>query len=151
MEELTIDDPELADRMRRVSRHGQAKRYFHTDIGVNGRIDTLQAAILLGKWPNFAKEVEARGRSVLPIVASFKPQALIPLHIWRWAIRAFMPNTPFRWTIGPRCRFTSKIMAFPLPTTTPLCFASNQPYVASTVFAAMAATHQSLRRPASVL
>ena len=56
------DDSELADRMRRVSRHGQAKRYFHTDIGVNGRIDTLQAAILLGKWPNFAKEVEARRR-----------------------------------------------------------------------------------------
>lgn len=56
------DDPELADRMRRVSRHGQARRYFHTDIGVNGRIDTLQAAILLGKWPNFAEEVEARGR-----------------------------------------------------------------------------------------
>jgi UDP-2-acetamido-2-deoxy-ribo-hexuluronate aminotransferase len=56
------DDPELADRMRRVSRHGQTRRYFHTDIGVNGRIDTLQAAILLGKWPNFAQEVEARGR-----------------------------------------------------------------------------------------
>ena len=56
------DNPELADRMRRVSRHGQAKRYFHTDIGVNGRIDTLQAAILLAKWPNFSKEVEARGR-----------------------------------------------------------------------------------------
>jgi UDP-2-acetamido-2-deoxy-ribo-hexuluronate aminotransferase len=56
------DDPELADRMRRVSRHGQARRYFHTDLGVNGRIDTLQAAILLGKWSNFAQEVEARGR-----------------------------------------------------------------------------------------
>lgn len=56
------DDPDLADRMLRVSRHGQAKRYFHTDIGVNGRIDTLQAAILLGKWPNFVKEVEARGQ-----------------------------------------------------------------------------------------
>jgi len=56
------DDPDLADRMRRVSRHGQARRYFHTDIGVNGRIDTLQAAILLGKWPNFSQEVEARGR-----------------------------------------------------------------------------------------
>ena len=35
------DDPELANRIRRVSRHGQARRYFHTDIGVNGRIDTL--------------------------------------------------------------------------------------------------------------
>ena len=45
-----------------MSRHGQAKRYFHTQIGVNGRIDTLQAAILLGKWPNFEKEVEARAR-----------------------------------------------------------------------------------------
>ena len=56
------DDSELADRMRRVSRHGQSRRYFHSDIGVNGRIDTLQAAILLGKWPNFAQEVEARGR-----------------------------------------------------------------------------------------
>ena len=56
------NDPELADCMRRVSRHGQARRYFHTELGVNGRIDTLQAAILLGKWPNFAKEVEARGR-----------------------------------------------------------------------------------------
>ena len=56
------DDPELANRMRRVSRHGQARRYFHTELGVNGRIDTLQASILLGKWPNFAQEVEARGR-----------------------------------------------------------------------------------------
>ena len=55
------DDPELANRMRRVSRHGQARRYFHTELGVNGRIDTLQAAILLGKWPNFAQEVEDRG------------------------------------------------------------------------------------------
>ena len=56
------NNSELADRMRRVSRHGQARRYFHTDIGVNGRIDTLQAAILLGKWPNFPREVEARCR-----------------------------------------------------------------------------------------
>jgi UDP-2-acetamido-2-deoxy-ribo-hexuluronate aminotransferase len=56
------NDAGLADRMRRVSRHGQVKRYFHTEIGVNGRIDTLQAAILLGKWPNFSHEVEVRSR-----------------------------------------------------------------------------------------
>ena len=53
---------DLADRIRRISRHGQQKRYFHTDIGVNGRIDTLQAAILLAKWPNFEQEVDARSR-----------------------------------------------------------------------------------------
>ena len=56
------NDSELADRMRRISRHGQARRYFHTDIGVNARIDTLQAAILLAKWPIFTEEVDARSR-----------------------------------------------------------------------------------------
>ncbi len=56
------DDPELANRIRCVSRHGQTRRYLHTILGVNGRIDTLQAAILLGKWDNFNLEVEARAR-----------------------------------------------------------------------------------------
>lgn len=56
------DDDELADRIRRISRHGQSRRYFHTDLGVNGRIDTLQAAILLAKLELFDAEVEARQR-----------------------------------------------------------------------------------------
>jgi len=55
-------DGDLADRMRRISRHGQSRRYFHTDLGVNGRIDTLQAAILLVKLELFEAEVEARQR-----------------------------------------------------------------------------------------
>lgn len=56
------NDAELADRLRRISRHGQVRRYFHTDVGVNGRIDTLQAAIVLAKLELFEAEVEARGR-----------------------------------------------------------------------------------------
>lgn len=56
------NEAELADRMRRISRHGQSRRYFHTDVGVNGRIDTLQAAIVLAKLELFEAEVEARGR-----------------------------------------------------------------------------------------
>jgi UDP-2-acetamido-2-deoxy-ribo-hexuluronate aminotransferase len=55
-------DADLADRMRRISRHGQSRRYFHTDLGVNGRIDTLQAAILLVKLELFDSEVQARQR-----------------------------------------------------------------------------------------
>jgi UDP-2-acetamido-2-deoxy-ribo-hexuluronate aminotransferase len=53
---------ELAERMRRISRHGQSRRYFHSDLGVNGRIDTMQAAILLAKLELFEAEVEARAR-----------------------------------------------------------------------------------------
>lgn len=56
------NDGELGDRMRRISRHGQSRRYFHSDLGVNGRIDTLQAAILLAKLELFNAEVEARQR-----------------------------------------------------------------------------------------
>jgi len=54
------NDAELAGMMRRISRHGQSRRYFHTEVGVNGRIDTLQAAILLAKLELFYGEVAFR-------------------------------------------------------------------------------------------
>ena len=54
------NDVELAGLMRRISRHGQSRRYFHTEVGVNGRIDTLQAAILLAKLELFDGEVASR-------------------------------------------------------------------------------------------
>jgi UDP-2-acetamido-2-deoxy-ribo-hexuluronate aminotransferase len=56
------NDAELAGLMRRISRHGQSRRYFHTEVGVNGRIDTLQAAILLAKLELFDAEVGSRQR-----------------------------------------------------------------------------------------
>lgn len=55
-------DADLAERMRRISRHGQSRRYFHTDLGINGRIDTIQAAILLAKFELFESEVASRER-----------------------------------------------------------------------------------------
>ena len=54
------NDAEIAGLMRRISRHGQSRRYFHTEVGVNGRIDTLQAAILLAKLELFDGEVASR-------------------------------------------------------------------------------------------
>lgn len=43
------DDPELAKSIRMIARHGQVKRYHHEVIGMNSRLDTIQAAILLVK------------------------------------------------------------------------------------------------------
>jgi UDP-2-acetamido-2-deoxy-ribo-hexuluronate aminotransferase len=40
--------------------HGQNKRYHHQYIGIGGRLDTLQAAILLAKLPNFKQELTDR-------------------------------------------------------------------------------------------
>jgi UDP-2-acetamido-2-deoxy-ribo-hexuluronate aminotransferase len=56
------DDEELATKMRRIRVHGQDRRYHHSILGINGRMDTLQAAVLLAKLEVFAAEVEARNR-----------------------------------------------------------------------------------------
>lgn len=56
------DDHELAFRMRQIRLHGQDRRYHHPILGLNGRMDTLQAAILLSKMSAFPEEVVARER-----------------------------------------------------------------------------------------
>lgn len=43
---LFTRNEELAKRLRMIVNHGQSKRYYHDDIGVNSRLDTLQAAVL---------------------------------------------------------------------------------------------------------
>jgi UDP-2-acetamido-2-deoxy-ribo-hexuluronate aminotransferase len=48
--------------MREIRVHGQDRRYHHARIGINGRLDTLQAAILLAKLEIFPDEVERRQR-----------------------------------------------------------------------------------------
>lgn len=55
-------DPDLADAMRQIRVHGQSARYYHTRLGINGRLDTLQAAILLAKLEVFEDELHARAR-----------------------------------------------------------------------------------------
>lgn len=53
-------DAALAQAMREIRVHGQSKRYQHDRVGVGGRLDTIQAAILLAKLDTFEEEVAAR-------------------------------------------------------------------------------------------
>jgi UDP-2-acetamido-2-deoxy-ribo-hexuluronate aminotransferase len=59
---LFTDDHELAKVMREIRVHGQDRRYHHPRLGINGRLDTLQAAVLLAKLEVFDDEVTARMR-----------------------------------------------------------------------------------------
>jgi UDP-2-acetamido-2-deoxy-ribo-hexuluronate aminotransferase len=59
---FTSDDA-LAQAMRELRNHGQQRRYEHARIGINGRMDTLQAAILLAKLAVFDAELAARDRA----------------------------------------------------------------------------------------
>jgi UDP-2-acetamido-2-deoxy-ribo-hexuluronate aminotransferase len=59
---LFTSDDALAEKMQAIRTHGGLKRHHHPYLGMNGRFDTLQAAVLLAKLPHFQAEVEARGR-----------------------------------------------------------------------------------------
>lgn len=59
---IFTNDDELAKVMRQIARHGQDKRYHHVRVGINSRLDTLQAAILLPKLEIFAEEIELRNQ-----------------------------------------------------------------------------------------
>jgi len=57
---LFTSDEKLVERMKAIRTHGGVKRHFHSYVGMNARFDTLQAAVLLAKWPHFEWEVEQR-------------------------------------------------------------------------------------------
>lgn len=46
-----------------IHKHGQDRRYHHVRMGLNSRLDTLQAAVLLAKLEIFDEEVKLRGES----------------------------------------------------------------------------------------
>ena len=57
---IFTNDDELAKVMRQIARHGQDRRYHHIRVGVNSRLDTLQAAILLPKLAVLDQELTDR-------------------------------------------------------------------------------------------
>ena len=59
---IFTNDEALATVMRQIARHGQDRRYHHIRVGVNSRLDTLQAAILLPKLEILDDEMQARQR-----------------------------------------------------------------------------------------
>lgn len=79
---LLTDDDALAQAAREIRVHGQSQRYTHTRIGVGGRMDTLQCAVVLGKLERFDWEIAQR----LKIGARYQQQ-LAELPLQRLAVR----------------------------------------------------------------
>ena len=57
---IFTSDAQLATVMRQVARHGQDRRYHHIRVGVNSRLDTIQAAVLLAKLEILDDEIAGR-------------------------------------------------------------------------------------------
>ena len=81
---MFTDDDAIATASREIRVHGQGQRYIHTRIGVGGRMDTLQCAIVLAKWPRFASEVERRAeigaRYTELLLKSIDSAAFVDIH-----------------------------------------------------------------------
>lgn len=70
---IFTDDEALSTAMREIRVHGQARRYYHTRVGIGGRMDTLQCAVVLAKLDSFEWEIERRlalGDSYLSLLTS---------------------------------------------------------------------------------
>lgn len=57
---IFTSDEALARSLKLIARHGQDRRYHHVCVGVNSRLDTLQAAVLLAKLEIFDEEMQLR-------------------------------------------------------------------------------------------
>ncbi|MCH7344409.1 DegT/DnrJ/EryC1/StrS family aminotransferase [Pelomonas sp. CA6] len=79
---LFTNDAALAQAAREIRVHGQSQRYTHTRVGVGGRMDTLQCAVVLAKLERFDWELEQR----LAIGARYQ-QRLAELPVQRLAVR----------------------------------------------------------------
>jgi UDP-2-acetamido-2-deoxy-ribo-hexuluronate aminotransferase len=60
---IFTNDDNLAKKMRSIRAHGQGERYNHIMLGLNGRLDTIQAAVLLVKFKIFRKEILLRNKA----------------------------------------------------------------------------------------
>ena len=68
---ITTNDAELAAKLRVLRDHGQQPRYYHHFVGLNSRLDTLQAAVLGVKLPHLDEWAAARKRHAARYDAEF--------------------------------------------------------------------------------
>lgn len=87
------NDADLANRMNEIRTHGQSKRYYHTRLGINGRLDTLQAAFLLEKLAIFPEEIKLRQE------VADRYQRLLPAEIKKPTIKHHNTSVYAQYTI----------------------------------------------------
>ena len=79
---IFTNDDELAARMRAIANHGMVVRYHHDMIGVNSRLDSIQAAVLDAKLPHLDEYIAARQKAAAYYDKAFAnhPKILVPGH-----------------------------------------------------------------------
>ena len=88
---VVTDDPELADRLRRLRNYGESRKYHHETMGYNSRLDELQAAILraklayLDRWNQHRRKLAAEYSSRLETrfsLPTIRPECIHNFHLY---------------------------------------------------------------------
>ncbi|MFN3474825.1 MAG: DegT/DnrJ/EryC1/StrS family aminotransferase [Blastomonas sp.] len=117
---FTSDDT-LAQAFREIRVHGQSQRYVHTRVGVGGRMDTLQCAVVLAKLERFEEEVALRGsigaryRSLLEPLAGRIDEGA-PLELLRLQDGATHVHAQFTVAVADRARVQKALTEDQIPT-----------------------------------
>ncbi len=100
---ITTNDCDLAKTIRELAIHGMPKRYFHTKIGYNSRLDSLQAAILNVKLTRLNKWIEKRNTIAINYISKLSTIESIELpsnnlinnsgHSWNQFVIRIMDNS----------------------------------------------------------
>lgn len=92
---LFTDNDELAHKIRGIVNHGMYKRYHHDEIGVNSRLDSLQAVVLNAKLPLLDSYNEKRRKAADYYDQAFSnhPNLVIPVRMENYSTHVFHQYT----------------------------------------------------------
>jgi UDP-2-acetamido-2-deoxy-ribo-hexuluronate aminotransferase len=117
---IFADDDELAAKLRSIRLHGQgAHKYDNVRIGINGRLDTLQAAILLAKLEVFDQEVTARQEVAQQYSETLKEVVEVPFVALEstsvWAQYSVLSDRREEWQSKLKTASIPTAIYYPLP------------------------------------
>ena len=101
---LVSNDPEISQKARGLRNYGAPSKYFHTDIGTNSRLDSIQAAILNIKLPHLEGWNRSRQRAARQydrLLAPLADQGILPVrdetetgHVYHLYVIRILPHCP---------------------------------------------------------
>jgi dTDP-4-amino-4,6-dideoxygalactose transaminase len=99
---LVSNDPEISQKARSLRNYGAPSKYFHTDIGTNSRLDSIQAAILNIKLPHLESWNRSRHRAARQydrLLAPLADQGILPVrdetetgHVYHLYVIRILPH-----------------------------------------------------------
>lgn len=127
---LTTADADLARRLKALRVHGMAVRYYHDDVGINSRLDTLQAAVLRIKLRHLDEWTAARqanARRYAELLGPGTPQVSLPVvagYQTRHVFNQFVVRSPHRDALREHLRAhgVGSEIYYPLPLHRQVCF-----------------------------